>query len=81
MQYQYFKTIAGNSMYRYLLIDAACVGERVIDGLPALLFQNGELYVELVLNSMGTGVIAAREFTNVDELEPYLSQISISFFF
>ena len=77
MQLHYFRAIANNSEFRYLLLDSDFIGERETDGCPVLLFQIGIWYVELVLEPKGTDVLGSRDFTDTDELEPYLSHVSV----
>ncbi len=80
MQHKYFKTICASKNYRYLILDGSYLAERTLLGFPVLLFQVENHYVELVFRRNGLEILTARQFSDVDELDPYLTKISLPSF-
>lgn len=80
MQHHFFKALASQPNLQYLLVKAVCIGERAMEGLPVLLFQAEKGYVEVFFSREGTAVLGSREFTAMEDLDPYLEEIALPSF-
>lgn len=78
MTLQHFKALAPRKQNRKLIAEGACIAERKIEELQALLFQVDNFYVEVYFLSDEDEVLYTRCFENTEELEPYLQAIDLS---
>ena len=72
MTLQQFRTLSQNQHYRYLLVDGACIGDRMIEDNCILLFQLGSKFMEVFMNTEEEKVLYTRSFEDTEELRPYL---------
>ncbi|RYY98572.1 MAG: hypothetical protein EOO11_07685 [Chitinophagaceae bacterium] len=72
MQTQQFQALNADQQLRHLLLDGACIGERVQKDRPILLFQLRAGFVEVFFNKDGNHVVSTRRFRSPVGLTPYL---------
>ena len=60
-----------------LLVHGACIADRKAQKRQVLLFQLGYFYVEVFFDHYSEEVSFIRAFNNLDELQPYLENISL----
>lgn len=73
----HFNILSQHTEHRNLLMDSVYLGDRVTEDYCALLFEQNGNYVEVMFNLEIDEILDTRSFDSIDELQPYLSQISL----
>jgi len=78
MNLQQFKAMSEETQHRHLLLNGSCIADRKSGVSHVLLFQLHGFYVEVFFNEDGDEVVDTRSFEDLDQLEPYLTQINLN---
>ncbi|WP_345255431.1 hypothetical protein [Flaviaesturariibacter amylovorans] len=72
MQARQFQALNAHQQLRGLLLNGACIGERIQQNKHILLFQLRATFVEVYFTSKGDRILSSRKFRSPVGLKPYL---------
>lgn len=72
MTVQQMNALSQHHKYRSLLLNGACIADRVEEDYTILLFQIHNQYVEVYLTLEENKVLHSRHFEDIEELRAYL---------